>query len=68
MKGDKERLIRGWIWSEMTKFLNQKLIIQYYRSKKYFGEAKILLDEHAKSQLLIQTLWLEIEVEFEVTL
>ena len=45
MKGDKERLIRGWIWGEMTKFLNQKLIIQYYRSKKYFGEIKILLDE-----------------------
>ena len=29
---------------EMTKFLNQKLIIQYYPSKKYFGEAKISVE------------------------
>ena len=46
MKGDKERLIRKPGSFEMTKFLNQKLISQYYPSKKYSGEAKIQLDEH----------------------
>ena len=46
MKGDKERLIRKPGSFEMTKFLNQKLISQYYPSKNYSGEAKIQLDEH----------------------
>ena len=37
---------------ELTKFLNQKLIIQYYPSKKYFGETKIPLDEQTTQYLV----------------